>query len=178
MPTFKIDPWPEEGEVELCGSTYCFQLRDRGHRMYAYYHEFDDKKNVTLDISLQKAEGYKEFAKKMLNFILPPRRLEEHLQFSEIYQSAVALFKTRKKVSINSDWEDGDIRAHFNVLLSEKSATVNLRAVGPPHSLYYGADMSAERQEDALRHMAAEAAGLYELFREYVKKSNQVKEKA
>ena len=178
MPTFKIDPWPEEGEVELCGSTCCFQLRDKNHQIYVRYYESDGTKNVALDVSLQKAEGYKELVKKMLNFVLPPKRLEKYLQFNKIYQSAVALSKTRKNVSISGDWEDEDIKVHLGILLSEKSAVVNLRADSLLHSLYYGTSIDTEWREDALRHMAAEAAGLYELFREYVKKSNQVKEKA
>jgi hypothetical protein len=169
MPTFKLEPWEGETEMEVCGTTFCIELKDRGHRVSAFYHEYGDRGSITLDIDLQKEDGYKDYIRKMVEFDLPPVPLNEGSPFFSIYESAVKLFKEGKNVNLTAKWEHEDTRMGVTVTLDRKRVYVLFRAEHGPHRLYYQSDVGTKEHDKLLKRFLIEAAGLYLLLKEYVK---------
>jgi hypothetical protein len=184
MPVFTFIPWEKDWqgdtELELCGATFCFQLKDKGHRVNVFYHEHGDGGSLALDISLQKKEGYKEYVKKMVELDLPPVPLNE-LPFFSIYETVMKLFSEKRDVQLTTKWEDGDARLRATVILDSKRVYTLFRAVCGPYELYYQSDVNTKEHDKWLRHFLINAAGLYLLFKEYVKReptSREPQEKA
>jgi hypothetical protein len=169
MPTFELKPWKEDTELELCGSTFCFELKDKGHRVYAFYHEYGDKGSMTLDVDLQKANGYKDVIRKMAELDLPTMPLDKNPQFYTIYKTVTELFNEKRDVNLVTKWEDQGVNLSTTVILDKRRVYVLFRAVYGPHRLYYQADTDTKEHDRWLRHFLINAAGLYQLFREYVK---------
>jgi hypothetical protein len=169
MPVFKLEPWGEKAEVEMCGTTFCIELKDKEHRINVFYHEHGDRGGLTLDISLQKKEGYKEYVKKMVEFDLPPVPLNEGSPFFSTYEAAVKLFKEGKHVNLVAKWEHEGVWIGVTVILDNKRVYMLFRAVCGPHKLYYQSDIDTKEHDRWLRHFLINAAGLYLLFREYIK---------
>ena len=181
MPVFKLEPWEGDIELELCGGQFCFELRDRGHRVYVFYHEYGDRGSVTLDADLQKADGYKEYVRRIVELDLPPEPLDKSPQFHSIYTSALSLFNSGMDVDVHVRWEDDGIVAIASARLKKKTVATHLRAVYGPYKLYYSFDLDTKEHADDLKQLVKYAAGLYALFREYVrggKPDQGVKEKA
>jgi len=173
MPVFTLRPWEDSWqgdiELELCGATFCFELKDKGHRVSAFYHEYGDRGSMTLDADLQKADGYRNVIKKMVELDLPPVPLNEGTPFFSTYETAIKLFKEGKHVNLVTKWKHEEIRVRTTVILDDKHVYTLFRAIYGPHSLYYQADTDTKEHDRWLRHFLINAAGLYQLFREYVK---------
>ena len=176
MPVFTLRPWENDVELELCGATFCFELRDKEHRVSAFYHEYGDRGSLTLDISLQKKEGYKEYVKKMVEFDLPPVLLNESSQFFSIYETVVKLFNEKGDVQLTTKWEDGDIHLRMTVILNSRRVYTLFRAVCGPYELYYQSDTDTKEHGKWLKHFLTNTAGLYLLFKEYVKSESTSRE--
>ena len=174
MPVFELKPWEGDIELELCGAQFCFELKDKEHRVHAYYEEFGEKGSITLDVNLQKLNGYKEYVKKFIEFDLPSIPLdapnEINGDFYIAYKSAVMLHKERKKVSIHTSWESDGITVSFLLMMLRRSVDVTFRATYGPHKLHYDADATTKKVEEAAERLVRNAVGLYALFKEYVKK--------
>ena len=175
MPTFKLEPWVEESEMEICGATFCVELKDKGHRVDVFYHEYGDKGSLTLNISLQKKEGYKEYVKKMVELDLPPVPLNESPFFS-IYETVMKLFGEKRDVHLVAKWEDGDARLRATVILDSRRVYTLFRAVCGPYELYYQSDIDTKEHGKWLKHFLTNTAGLYLLFKEYVKSESTSRE--
>jgi hypothetical protein len=169
MPVFTFKPWQGDIELELCGSTFCFELKDRGHRVHAFYHEYGDRGSVTLDLDLQKADGYKDVIRKMAELDLPSISLDKNPQFYTIYKTATELFNEKRDVKLATKWEDQGVSLSTTVILDKRRVYVLFRAVWGPHNIYYQADIDTKEHDRWLRHFLINAAGLYLLFREYIK---------
>jgi len=169
MPVFELKPWKENMDLELCGATFCFQLRDKEHRIYVFYHEYGDKGSITLDISFQKIEGYKNYVKNIIEFDLPPNAFNENSRLWNIYKSVLEMYEDKKEVNINLKWEDEGIMANVTTTLEKDSVYVMLKLINGPHKLFFSASFDDEHPEDVLRRLMKDAAGFYVLFKEYVK---------
>jgi hypothetical protein len=164
-----LKPWKEDTELELCGTTFCFELKDKGHRVNAFYHEYGDKGSMTLDVSLQKEGNYKDYVKKMVELDLPTVPVDKSPQFFSIYKTATELFNEKRDVNLVTKWEDEGAHLSTTVILDKRRVYVLFRAVWGPHKVYYQADTDTKEHDRWLRHFLINAAGLYQLFREYVK---------
>jgi hypothetical protein len=169
MPAFKLEPWGEEAEVEMCGATYCIELKDKGQRINVFYREYSDREGRTLDISLQKKEGYKEYVKKMVEFDLPPVPLNGGSPFLSTYEAVVKLFKEGKHVNLVTKWEHEGVWIGMTVILDNKRVYTLFKAAYGPYTLCYQSDIDTTEHDRWLRHFLTNAAGLYLLFREYIK---------
>jgi len=185
VPVFELKPWEGDIELELCGSQFCFELKDKEHRVHAYYEESGEKGSIALDVNLQKKENYKEYVKKFIEFDLPGVSLsapdELNSDFYIAYKSAVMLYKEKKKVSIHTNWENNDIIVSFTIMMLKRSVDVMLRIMYGPYRLYYDAYTVTKNMEEAAERLVRNAVGLFLLFREYVrggKPDQGVKEKA
>jgi len=174
VPVFELKPWGDNIEFEVCGAQFCFELKDKEHRVYAYYEESGEKGSMALEVSLQKLDGYKEYVKKFIEFDLPSVALnapdELNGDFYIAYKSAVMLHKEKKKVSIHTHWESNDITVSFTIMMLKRSVDVMLRVMYGPYRLYYDADVTTKNMEEAAERLVRNAVGLYALFKEYVKK--------
>jgi hypothetical protein len=174
MPVFELKPWGDNIEFEVCGAQFCFELKDREHRVDVYYEEFGEKGSMALDVDLQKKEGYREYVKKFIEFDLPSISLsapdELNGDFYIAYKSAIMLYKEKKKVSIHTSWESNDIIVSFTIMMLRRSVDVMLRIMYGPYRLYYDAYTIAKNMEEAAERLVRNAVGLYVLFKEYVKK--------
>jgi hypothetical protein len=167
--TFKLEPWEGEVEIEICGTTFCIELKDRGHRVSVFYHEFGDRGSITLDVSLQKKDGYKEYVRRMVESDLPSAPLNEGSPFFSVYEAVMKLLKEEKHVSLTVKWEQEGVHVSTTAILDKERVYVLFRAVCGPHKLYYQSDINTKEHDKWLRHFLINAAGLYMLFREYVK---------
>ena len=174
MPVFELKPWGDNIEFEVCGAQFCFELKDKEHRVYAYYEESGEKGSMALEVSLQKLDGYKEYVKKFIEFDLPSVALnapdELNGDFYIAYKSAVMLHKEKKKVSIHTHWESNDITVSFTIMMLKRTVDVMLRVMYGPYRLYYDADVTTKNMEEAAERLVRNAVGLYLLFKEYIKK--------
>jgi hypothetical protein len=169
MTTFKLEPWVEGVYLELCDVWFCFELRDRDHRVYVFLNKDEGKGGATLDIRLQKIDGYREHIKNMLYYEAYAMLLKDHPRFHKVYEHAVELFREHKEVNIHLKWEDEGIEATLNIIMDKESVDVQMKLISGPHQIYYSADKDAESHDVALKELLENAAGLYELFRKYVK---------
>ena len=173
MPVFELKPWEGDIELEVCGTQFCFELKDREHRVHIYYEEYNDKKGEALMVDLQKKEDYKEYVKKFIEFDLPSIPMdgpnEKNAEFYTAYKSALDLYKEKKKVSIHTNWENNDIIVSFTIMMLKRSVDVMLRVMYGPYRLYYDADVTTKNMEEAAERLVKNAVGLFLLFREYVK---------
>jgi hypothetical protein len=169
VPTFKLEPWEGEAEMEVCGATFCIELKDRGHRVRVFYHEYGDRGSFTLDVDLQKKDGYKDYVRRIVELDLPSILLSEGSPFFSIYETATKLFKEGKHVSLTTKWEQEGVYMATTVILDKKRVYVLFRAEHGPHRLYYQSDIDTKEHDKWFRHFLIEAAGLYMLFREYTK---------
>ena len=169
MPIFELKPWEGDIELELCGTTTCFELKDKGHRIKVFYHEVGDRGSMTLDVDLQKEDGYKDYVKKIVELDLPPVPVDKYPQFFSIYKTAKELFDEKKDVNLATKWEDGGGHIGATVILDKKRVYVLFRAVWGPHRIYYQVDTDTKEHDRWLRKFLIEAAGMYQLFKEYVK---------
>jgi hypothetical protein len=169
MPTFELKPWKEDTELELCGATFCFELKDKGHRVNVFYHEYGDRGSMTLDVGFQKANGYKDVIRKMVELNLPTMPLDKNPQFYAIYKTVMELFNEKRDVNLATKWEDEGVNIDTTVILDKRRVYVLFRAVWGPHNIYYQADTDTKEHDRWLRHFLINAAGLYLLFRGYIK---------
>lgn len=173
MVSFSFEPWRSDTKIEICGETYCFELKDKEHRVKAYLRESNDKSITTLIISLQKKEGYEAYVKKMLELVASGASLDDHKRMFLIYKSAEVLFAGRGRVDIYVEWEEEGTKIHTKVVLDKNRVYVLFKALEGPHELFYqtetevGADV--EEQHRMLRYFLANAVVLYRLFKEYTK---------
>jgi hypothetical protein len=172
MLIFKLRPWKEDTELELCGTMFCFELKDKGHRLNIFYHEYGDKGSMTLDVSLQKGGNYKDYVKKMIELDLPPVSVDKNPQFFSIYKTAAELFSEKRDVNLVTKWEDEGVHLSTTVILDKRRVYVLFRAVWGSHKIYYQADTDTKEHDRWLRHFLINAAGLYQLFREYIKRES------
>ena len=181
MPVFNLEPWEGEVELEVCGAQYCLELKDKDHRVYAFYEEYGEKGSMALEANLQKLNGYKEYVKKFIEFDLPGVSLsapdELNGDFYTAYKSAIMLYKEKKKVSIHTNWESDGIIVSFTIMMLKRSVDVMLRIMYGPYRLHYDAYTVTRNMEEAAERLVKNAVGLFLLFREYVK-GKRVQEKA
>lgn len=168
MVTFNFVPWKDNVKVELCGNTFCFELRDREHYVRVYYREADSNAATTLDISLQKRTGYEEYIKKMLEFEGVGMQLEDNPRLYLFYKNAMDLHNTGGFVDLLTSWEDGGIKMDVKVIIYKDRVYMFFRAILGPHRLFYQADKHTNEHDKWLQHFLRNAAGLYRLFKEYV----------
>jgi|ADKH01.1.fsa_nt_gi hypothetical protein len=173
MPVFNLEPWQENTELEVCGAPYCFELKDKGHRVHVFYEEYGEKGGTALSVDLQKLDGYKEYVKRFVEFDLPSVPLdapnELNGDFYTAYKSALLLYKEKKKVSIHTHWESDDIIISFTIMMLKRSVDVMLRVMYGPYRLYYDTYAATKKVEEEAERLVRNAIGLYLLFREYVK---------
>jgi hypothetical protein len=173
MTVFTLRPWENNWqgdiELELCGAAFCFELKDKEHRVSAFYHEYGDRGSITLDISFQKANGYKDYIKKMVELDLPPTPLDKNPQFYTIYKTVMDLFNEKRDVNLATKWEGEGGHINTTVVLDKRRVYVLFKAVEGPHKIYYQADIDTKEHDRWLRHFLINAAGLYLLFKEYAK---------
>jgi hypothetical protein len=168
MVTFSFEPWKNDTKMELCGNTFCFELRDREHYVHVHYREADSGATTTLDISLQKRAGYEEYIKKMLEFEGLGVMLEDNPQLYLFYKNAMDLYNSGGFVDLFASWEDGGIKMGVKVILYKDRVYMFFRAIMGPHRLFYQADKHTGEHGKWLQHYLKNAVGLYRLFKEYI----------
>jgi len=173
MISFSFEPWRTDTKIEICGETYCFELKDKEHRVKVYLRESNDKSITTLIISLQKKEGYEVYVKKMLELVASGASLDDHKQMFLIYKSAEALFAGGSRVDVYAEWEEEGTKIHTKAVLDKNQVYVLFKALEGPHELFYQVDTKVgagvEEQYRMLRYFLTNAVVLYQLFKEYTK---------
>jgi sRNA-binding regulator protein Hfq len=177
MPTFRLEPWEEGTYIELCDVWFCFELRDREHRVHVFLNKDEGKGGATLDIRLQKIDGYREHIKNMLYYEVYAMLLKDHPRFREVYEHAIGLFREHREVNLHLKWQDDGIEATMNIIMDRESVDVQMKLAYGPHQIYYSTDKDTENHEDALKELLENAAGLHELFKKYIR-SDQLQQKA
>ena len=173
MVSFSFEPWRTDTKIEICGETYCFELKDKEHRIKVYLRESNDKSITTLIVSLQKKEGYETYVKKMLELVASGASLDDHKQMFLIYKSAEVLFAGGSRVDVYAEWEEEGTKMHAKATLGKNRVYVLFKALEGPHELFYQAETEVsagvEEQYRVLRYFLTNAVVLYRLFKEYIK---------
>jgi len=177
MALFKFEPWKDSVKLKLCGSTYCFELKDWGHRVHVYYREAAGEGSQTLDINLQKKSRYDECVRKMLELDALGAELEDYPRLYLFYKNAVDLFSNGGVVDLLTSWGDEEAKIDVKAILYEKHVYAFFRAVNGPYRLFYQADANTEEHDKRLKQFLTNAVGLYKVFRDYVK-APELQEKA
>jgi hypothetical protein len=167
MVSFNFEPWKDNVKLELCSDVYCFELKDKEHRIHVYLREFNDKASLTLDIGLQKKGGYEKYIKKMLEFNILGVQLEDYPRLYLFYKNAMDLFNSGGFVDMFTSWEDEELKIDVKTILYKKRVYMFFRAMKGPHRIFYQADIDTEEHDKWLNHFLRNAVGLYKLFKEY-----------
>jgi len=174
MHTFELKPWEGDIELEICGSLFCVELRDKGDLVHLYYEEYNDKNGEALMLDLVKKDGYKDYVKKFIEFDLPKIPIdspnEKNTEFYTAYKSALDLYNEGKRTSIFTKWEDGDISVALSIMMFGRVVDVDLNITYSPYKLHYNFNAESKRPQVLLAHRIQDVIGLFTLFEEYVKK--------
>jgi hypothetical protein len=174
VPVFELKPWGDNIEFEVCGTQFCFELKDREHRVHIYYEEYNDKKGEALMVDLQKKEGYKEYVKKFIEFDLPSISMdgpnEKNAEFYTAYKSALDLYNEGKRASVYTKWEDDDISIALSIMMWKRVIDLDFSLNYGPYRLHYNFNAQSKQPQVLLAHRVEDAVGMWMLFKEYVKK--------
>jgi len=174
MLTFMFKPWEGDVELEVCGAQYCFELKDREHRVHLYYEEYNDKKGEALMIDLQKKEDYKEYIKKFVEFDLPSIPMdgpnEKNAEFYTAYKSALDLYNEGKRASVYTKWDDDDISIALSIMMWKRVIDLDFALTYGPYRLHYNFNAQSKQPQVLLAHRVEDVVGMWMLFKEYVKK--------
>ncbi|ADJ54230.1 hypothetical protein HAV1_gp07 [Hyperthermophilic Archaeal Virus 1] len=174
MPIFELKPWEGEIELEICGSLFCVELRDKGDLVRLYYEEYNDKRGEALMLVLVKKEGYKEYVEKFAEFDLPEVPIdspnEKNAEFYTTYKSALDLYNEGKRTSLYTKWEEGGMTISLSIMMFKRVVDVDLDVFYSPYRLHYNFNAESKRPQVLLAHRIQDVIGLYTLFEEYVRK--------
>ncbi len=173
MVSFRFEPWRDNVKVELCSETCCFELKDKEHRIHAYYHESTNKNTTTLIINLQKKDKYEEYVKKMLELIPSEIRLEDNQQMFLLYRSTMSLFTGKGRADVYVEWEEEGTMMRAKAVLDKGRIHVLFKAFEGPDEIFYQTDAKvdtdSEEYNKQLRYFLTIAVYLHRLFKGYVK---------
>ena len=173
MPILVFKQW-EKGELdrvdfEICRTTFCFELRDWETRIFVFLSEYCKEGGTVLRAELQKKERYKSYIKKMLEFDFDPNSLEGSPQFLNIYASALSVFNNKSRVELQTKWRENGIEVDVRLVLKERHIHAAMGLSNQYNSLYYSVMEDTDEYKDRLKAVMKDFAGLYALFRDYVK---------
>ena len=184
MVSFSFEPWRSDTKIDLCSETYCFELKDKEHRIHVYLRESGGKTATTLIINMQKKEGYEKYVKKMLELIPSGVRLEDNQQLFLIYKSSVALFTGGGRSDVYVEWEEEGMMIRAKAVLDKRQVYVLFKAFEGPYEIFYQTDaevdVDSKEHDSLLRYFLTIAVYLHRLFKEYVRggsTSQQLQEK-
>ena len=182
MVSFSFEPWKEDVKFELCSTTYCFELRDKEHRVRVYLRQTEFNTSMTLVIDLQKGDKYMEYIKKMLGFAAPDLTLEEHQHFHHLYKVVLNLFNSGIYVNILYEWDEEGASIRTTTILQKGRVDVSVKADVGPHHIFYQAraDIQAGAGDENeysrwLRHFFTDVVRLLKLLKEYTNTQHQEK---
>jgi hypothetical protein len=173
MVSFNFEPWRSGTKIELCSETQCFELKDKEHRVHAFFRGNDSKVSATLVIDLQKNPNYEQYVKKMLEFAVPDLRLEDHKRFYKLYEHSMHLFALGSYANVLFDWEEDGITVRATVILQKGRVYTSVKVNAGPHHVFY--QTQTEVNNDIfeygkwLRRFLSDSARLFHLLKEYIK---------
>jgi hypothetical protein len=171
MPRLVFKQWEngsvDEVELEVCRDAFCFELRDKLHRVHVFYSEWCERGSVVLDVDLQKEKDYKKYVKKIFEFDLPQKRLDEHQQFFDLYKFALNIFNGIGSSKVHAKWEKDGINVDIEVVLEKGAVRITLTLLHGPNRLHYYEKSSTDNVADELKKIMIRAVGLYAVIEEY-----------
>jgi hypothetical protein len=176
MVSFEYTPWKSDIKFELCSTAYCFELKDREHRIHVYLSESDGKVSTTLVIDLQKRSGYEKYVKKMVEFNTPDLRLEDHQRLYGLYEHSANLFTLGGYANVLVEWDEEATTVRATVILQKDRIYTSVKAHTGPHHIFYQAqidgDAAVNEYSGWLRHFLTNSARLLWLLKEYSRAEN------
>ncbi len=172
----QIEPWDQIKNIEISTIYATIRLREEGDYVEYEHSEYGRWEHIEHKFRIKKRENYKQYVKELAEVDTEAPSLKNLVgvmaHFREIYKHVVSMYRRGTAADIAFRWWDKEVFVEFNLRASKGKEENEVQSVlkasyGDEHLAFLHWETSDSVEEDLERH-AADAAGLYMLFKEYV----------